>query len=112
MLNQFCGHTIDKNGLHETVNKVEAITKMKKPENVTELQAFLGLVNYYRKFLPNIACVLRPLYKLTELNQKFIWSQACQTSFEKAKKLVASKVVLTHYDPDLPVIVQTDACEA
>ena len=108
----FCGHTIDKNGLHENVNKVKAITKMKKPENVTELKAFLGLVNYYRTFLPNIACVLRPLYKLTELNQKFIWSQACQTSFKKAKKLVASKVVLTHYDPDLPVIVQRDACEA
>ena len=108
----FCGHTIDKNGLHEHVDKIKAITNIKKPENVTELQAFLGLVNYYRKFLPNIACVLRPLYKLTEKVQKFVWSEQCQKSFEKAKQLVASNVVLTHYDPDLPVVVQTDACEA
>ena len=109
---EFCGHVIDAQGLHETDKKVDAITSAKRPENVTEVQAFCGLVNYYRKFLPNISHVLRPLYELTEKSSIFVWSDECQTAFDEAKRLVASKQVLTHYDPQLPVIIQTDACEA
>ena len=109
---EFCGHVIDAFGLHETEKKVEAITSAKKPENVAEVQAFCGLVNYYRKFLPNISHVLRPLYALTEKAAQFKWSAECESAFTKAKNLVASKQVLTHYDPQLPVIIQTDACEA
>ena len=103
---------IDATGLHESDSKVDAITSAKRPENVAEVQAFCGLVNYYRKFLRNISHVLRPLYKLTEKSSKFEWNSDCETAFARAKQLVASKQVLTHYDPQLPVVVQTDACEA
>ena len=83
---QFCGHVIDATGLHESDSKVDAITSAKRPENVAEVQAFCGLVNYYRKFLRNISHVLRPLYKLTEKSSKFEWNSDCETAFARAKK--------------------------
>ena len=108
---EFCGHAIDKNGLHETDSKIKAITSMKRPTNKSEIKTFVGMVNYYHKFLPNIASVLRPLHQLTEANRDFKWSEKCESAFKEAKSLIASKRVLTHYDPDLPIIIQTDACE-
>jgi len=57
-------HRIDAQGLNALSEKVEAITKATVPKNITELQSFLGLLNYYQKFLPNIATILKPLNEL------------------------------------------------
>lgn len=58
---EYCGHKIDKQGLHKTQDKIEAIVKSPQPENVSLLRSFLRLVNYYHKFLPNLSTVLHPL---------------------------------------------------
>lgn len=105
----FCGHTIDEKGLHKTPSKVEAVRKAPVPENVTQLRSFLGLVNYYSKFLENLATVLRPLHRLLEKDVVWDWSENCQRSFEKVKDMVSSDKVLTHYDPKLPVVLSCDA---
>ena len=60
----YCGHKINANGLHKTQEKIEAVINAPVPENVTQLRAFLGLVNYYSHFLPNMASLLHPLYQL------------------------------------------------
>ena len=67
------------------------------------------MVNYYHKFLTNIASVLFPLHELTQKGMTFGWSEGCQKAFDKAKQLMASNKVLTHYDPELLVVVQADA---
>ncbi len=56
----FCGHRIDATGIHKTEDKVQAVQEAAAPENVSQLRAFLGLVNYYARFLPHLATVLRP----------------------------------------------------
>ena len=61
---EYLGHVIDKNGLHPTREKVRAIEEAHSPTSVMELRAFLGLFNYYSKFLPNLVSKLSPLYKL------------------------------------------------
>ena len=61
---EFCGHKIDKDGLHKMKTKTEAVMSAPRPENVSQLRAFLGLVNYYHKFLPNLATKLQALYHL------------------------------------------------
>ena len=61
---EFCGHTIDKDGLHKMKTKTEAVMPAPHPENVCQLRAFLGLVNYHHKFLPNLATELQALYGL------------------------------------------------
>ena len=60
----YLGHKIDQHGLHPVPDMVEAIQKAREPDNVFELQAFLGLLNYYGRFLPNLSTVLAPLNKL------------------------------------------------
>ena len=59
---QFCGHEIDREGLHNTQEKIEAVVSAPRPENVSQLRSFLGLVNYYNRFLPNTSRVLHPLH--------------------------------------------------
>ena len=54
----YCGYGINENGVHPVVEKVEAITKAPEPENINQLRSFLGMLNYYHRFLPNVATVL------------------------------------------------------
>ena len=67
----YLGHTISEKGLKPSPAKIRAITEVSQPTNVTQLKAFLGLVNYYAKFLPDLATKLAPLYQL--LKQDTQW---------------------------------------
>ena len=66
---EYLGHSISAEGLRPSVTKVQAITDAPKPSKVSELKSFLGLVNYYAKFIPNLATTLASLYKLLGNNQ-------------------------------------------
>lgn len=105
----YCGHHIDENGLHKSPEKVEAVQKAPRPETVTQLRSWLGLVNYYHKFLPGISTVLAPLNELLQQGKKWHWSSSCEHAFNKVKELMTSEQVLCHYDPDLPLRVASDA---
>ena len=58
----------------------------KPPTNVTKVRSFLGLVGYYRKFVEGFSKIATPLTKLTRKEEKFIWSEACQNSFDELKQ--------------------------
>lgn len=103
------GHEIDKDGLRPTSDKLEAIRKAPTPSNVTELKAFLGLLNFYSRFLPNTATVLEPLYKLLKKNVHWQWSADCESSFQKAKDLLENSQVLALYDCTKPLKLTCDA---
>ena len=81
----------------------------KTPENVSQLHAFSGLVNYYSRFSPNLATVQRPLHHLLEKNVTLKWDKECKKAFEEVKQMITSDNVLVHYNPDLPVIISCDA---
>ena len=68
----FLGHRIDSDGIHPTDEKLAAITQAPAPENLQELRSFLGLINYYGKFIPNAATLLAPLNELLRKDAK--WS--------------------------------------
>ena len=95
--------------MHKTQDKIEAVINAPKPENVTQPRAFLGLVKYYSHFLPYLASVLHPLYQLLKQNAKFIWTETAQKAFQNVKEMITSDIVLTHYDPDLPVKLACDS---
>ena len=63
---EYFGHRIDKDGLHPTENMVKCIKEAATPKNVTELKAFLRLMNYYERFLPHLATKLAPMYHLLQ----------------------------------------------
>ncbi|XP_062600646.1 uncharacterized protein LOC134262285 [Saccostrea cucullata] len=96
---EFCGHVIDAEGFHKTSKKIEAVLNAPEPKNVSELRAFLGLVNYYGRFKENLSTHSAPLYDLLKNNCNFVWSKSCKAAFEKIKELVTSDQALVHYDP-------------
>ena len=67
---EFFGHIIDERGLHPTKDKIIAIQEAPQPKNVTELKSFLGLLNYYSKFLPSLSSTLAPLYTLLQKRKR------------------------------------------
>ncbi|XP_058023862.1 uncharacterized protein K02A2.6-like, partial [Ahaetulla prasina] len=90
---EFLGYRIDKEGIHPTESKVKAIRKAPAPKNKTELQAFLGLVNFYAVFLKNKATVAEPLHK----------------AFEAVKNLLSSDSLLIQYHSTMPLVLVCDA---
>ena len=105
----YLDHKIDQHGLHPTEDKVEAIQKARAPENLLELQAFLGLLNYYGKFLGNLSTVLAPLHKLLCTGKKRLWGSQQQHSFQRAKESSCRLEVLPHNDPSERILLQCDA---
>ena len=106
---QYCGHEIDVFGLHKVSAKIESVLNTPTLQNVTELRAFLGLLNYYHRFLENISTVMKPMTKLLEKGQKWIWDKSCESAFQKAKEMVTSDLVLCHHDPKCPIRLACDA---
>ena len=105
----YCGHEIDADGLHKSPDKVTAVAEAPRPENVTQLRSFLGLVNYYHRFIPNYSTVVAPLNELLQDKVTWEWSDAHELAFQKVKDILASDQVLCHYDPALPLKLACDA---
>ena len=82
----FLGHVISTEGVYVDPQKIEAIVNWKPPTNVIEIRSFLGLVGYYRKFVEGFSKLAAPLTKLTRKEEKFLWSEACQKSFDELKR--------------------------
>lgn len=106
---EYLGHRIDARGVHTTDSKVKTIMDTPPPTSVTQLRSFLGMISYYAKFIPNMATLLHPLYTLLRSNQRWRWSRECDQVFRKAKTLLTEAPILAHYDPELPIILATDA---
>ena len=83
------GHVVDANGLHATDDKVKAIVDAPRPKNVAELRSFLGLLQYYGRFIPNLSSLLYPLNQLLQHHQNWRWTKACREGFRAAKEQIA-----------------------
>ena len=104
---EYFAFIVNKEGIQASPRKVEAMLKLPKPENVKELQSWLGCVNYYRKFCPDMSTVLQPLNDL--LAKKSKWNENCEKAFRKVCEMLSSNSVLAHYDPDENVQLAVDA---
>ena len=105
----YLGFKIDSHGLHPMQDKLEAIIKAPAPTNVSELKSYLGLLNYYGRFLPNLSTELAPLHQLLQKNAKFRWNSLQQQAFERSKQLLKESNLLVHFDPSKEVILTCDA---
>ena len=75
---EYLGHIIDKDGLHPVPEKVRAITDAPAPSNVSELRSYLGMLQYYVRFLPNLSSELSPLHDLLKDKTPWLWMDKCK----------------------------------
>ena len=108
---KYLGQIIDSQGRRPDPLRTEATEKMPAPNNVTQLQSFLGLAQYYAIYIPKMHKLRAPLNELLKKRQKWIWSKECQNAFEEIKKCLLSDLALAHFDPQKELIVASDASD-
>ncbi|XP_059420209.1 uncharacterized protein K02A2.6-like [Carassius carassius] len=106
---EYLGHVVNAEGLHPVQSKVRAIEEAPSPTTVTELKAYLGLLNYYNKFLPSLATRLAPLHKLLRKDVPWAWNKEQEEAFQNSKQLLNSAKVLGHYSADKDLLLACDA---
>ena len=114
---EYWGHTLTPEGVRPNNKKVTAVTNFPVPKTVKEVKSFLGLANFYRRFILEMATLSRPLTALTRKDKstgrfvKFDWSQECELAFNQIKDRLVSAPVLRPPDMDKPFTLCTDASE-
>ena len=105
----YLGHIFNNTGVHTDPEKIKAIVAAPPPENLKQLQSFLGLSNFYSRFVPGFASTVQPLYQLLKKGVPFSWGNEQQMSFLKIKDLLAKNRALTLFNPNHQTMLETDA---
>ena len=110
---KFLGHVISADGISPDQEKIEAVKQWPLPKNQTELRGFLGLTNYFRKFIHHYSQLATPLTNLTrkELGPSVLFDQNCLDSFQKLKEALMQAPLLATPNFDLPFRMVTDASQ-
>ncbi|CAI5485838.1 unnamed protein product [Closterium sp. Naga37s-1] len=99
---QFLGHMVSAEGVHVDPRKIEAVKKWKVPENVKELQQFLGFANYYNRFVPQYAKIAAPLTDLLKKDTPFKWDTPHQQAMEQLQTALTTAPILLEEFHDVP----------
>ncbi|KAL0556488.1 hypothetical protein IC582_005002 [Cucumis melo] len=105
----FLGHVVSKDGVSVDPAKIEAVTGWTRPSTVSEVRSFLGLAGYYRRFVENFSRIATPLTQLTRKGAPFVWSKACEDSFQTLKQKLVTAPVLTVPDGSGSFVIYSDA---
>ena len=105
----YCGFVINGTGIQPMAKEVEEIKNAPEPKNINQLRAFLGILNYYHRFLPDVATLLEPHHKLLRQGIEWKWQEKQQTAFAQVKELLQSADLLVHFDPEKELILACDA---
>jgi hypothetical protein len=106
---QFLGHILSAKGIAVDPSKVKDILEWKLPTTVHQVQSFLGLAGYYRRFIPDFSKIVKPITGLLKNGTKFDWSSKCNEAFEQLKVLLTTTPMLAQPDIEKPFDVCCDA---
>jgi GNAT superfamily N-acetyltransferase len=107
----YLGHHISASGIGVEEKKISAIRNWVRPRTLVNLQSFLGLCNYYRKFVMNFSQIAAPLTDLTKRDTPYTWGEKQESAFTQLKEALMSAPILRCADSSLPFQVQADASE-
>nr|XP_050029947.1 uncharacterized protein LOC126525987 [Dermacentor andersoni] len=112
----FLGHVVSSSGIQPHPDKVKAVEKFTRPTTKRQLREFLGLVNYYRRFVPRCAAVLHPLHLLLSTHEgaarALLWTDDAEAAFQEIKRHLADATLLAYPQPGVPQCVMVDASDA
>jgi hypothetical protein len=94
------GQIIDSSGCRVDPDKVKAIVEMERPDDISGIRRFLGMVNQLNKFSPKITELTKPLRELLKVDNAWIWDTGQENAFQQIKHELASSGILSHYDPN------------
>ncbi len=100
---------MDSEGVRPIVEKIAAVQELPEPTNVGELRALLGIVNYYGKYVHQLATILEPFHHLLQKNARWNWGPDQKKAFRRIKEELQSPNLLVHYDPGKPLVLACDA---
>jgi hypothetical protein len=106
----FLGHIISNGGISVDPAKVKEIMEWRVPTTVIEIQSFLGLAGYYRRFIEGFSKIAKPMTSLLEKGRAFKWDEKCQDSFDQLKNRLMLPPVLIMSDPYKGFDIYCDAC--
>jgi RNase H-like domain found in reverse transcriptase/Reverse transcriptase (RNA-dependent DNA polymerase)/Integrase core domain/Integrase zinc binding domain len=107
---KFLGHIINAEGIRTDDSKIEAIKNFERPKCVKHVRSFLGLANYYRKFIKDYSKYSRPLESLINVkNNKIVWTEVCDKTFTELKNKLMNTPILKYPDFSKEFILDTDA---
>ena len=108
---EYLGYIIDTDGLHPTIDKLSKIANVKEPIDVNEVESVLGLVTYYREFIPNASALMESLNRLRRKDVTFHWGKNERDAFQSLKSAINNSSLLVHFNPNLPLKLTTDASQ-
>lgn len=108
---EFLGVIVGKDGARPDQSKIRLVKDWPQPRNVHHVRAFLGLANFYRRFVPKFASIARPLTDLTRLHEPFVWGAAQALAFRTLKDCLTEAPLLLLPNDELPFVVMTDASD-
>ena len=106
---KFCGHIFNSEGVKADPGKIEAITNMSEPENVSEVNSLLGMAQYVSRYIPDYATITEPLRALTKKRTPWQWSDKQQQAFDKLKDSLTKSHVMSYFNPAQETEVIVDA---
>ena len=109
----FLGHVVTKDGIQVDPQKIEAVSEWPRPTTMTEIRSFLGLARYYRRFVQDFSRIAAPMTRLTQKNEKFVWSDACENNFQllKEKLTTAQGLILPNGEDKFTVYCDASIVE-
>ena len=107
----YLGHIVSRSGVATDPEKTAKVATWPTPRSVQEVQQFLGLASYYRRFVKQFAEIAKPLYRLTERGRQFRWTMECATAFAMLKSRLTSTPILAFPDSTKPFLLDTDASQ-
>jgi len=107
----YLGHVVSAQGIAPDVEKTRRVNQWPTPQSPKEVQQFLGLANYYRRFIKDFASLAKPLHRLTEKGTQFKWTKESETAFNTLKQKLTSAPILALPNWSKPFTIDTDASE-
>ena len=106
---EYLGHVVSRDGIRPDPSKINAVEEFPIPRCTKDVRSFLGLANYYRRFIKNFAAIALPLNKLTREHVHFLWDSECDIAFSTLKSALISAPILAYPDFAIPFEFHTDA---
>ena len=110
---EFLGFVIGREGIKMAEEKMKAVLEWKSPTSLVETQSFLGFANFYRRFIKDFSRVAWPITELTKatITKDWKWTAEAEQAFSELKHRFTSAPILAHFEPQRPVLVETDASD-